>query len=66
MLYKEDLEKMVCNQGCKEDGLWIEPKCHKEAGTWARYGDGSLRISCYICGRRIAEIAVKEKKGGKL
>lgn len=61
VLYKEDLDDMVCAGGHGSKDLWLHSACHIETPTWAKYGGGVLRIRCANCGRVVAEIAVQKR-----
>ena len=62
-LYKEDMKDLRCtcgHPGC-EDPLYLHPKCHIEAPTWAKYFDGILTIECIECEQIIAEFAIASR-----
>lgn len=63
LLYIEDLKDMKCpcgRPGC-EDPIFMHAACHPSAPTWASYFDGILTISCSVCEKVIAEIAVANR-----
>lgn len=45
-----------------KEGLIIRSKCHPEVGLVIKYTtkSGKLQASCGECGRRIAEVKIKE------
>jgi hypothetical protein len=65
-LYKEDLKDLKCpcgRPGC-EDPLFFHSQCHPAAPTWTSYFDGVLTISCVVCDKIIAQIAVASRESG--
>lgn len=65
MLYREDLDPMHCQTpGCDHaahDGLYLVSRCHPRAGASVMYHDGTMFVTCRICGKDIASIAVASR-----
>lgn len=66
LTYREDLDPSVCSHpSCagKPPGhtVWFHAGCHLEAPTWVRYRDGALTITCSVCTRTLATIAVASR-----
>lgn len=45
------------------DELFLHPRCHPKAGTWASYKTGSkvVRVVCKTCRKLVCEIQVSER-----
>jgi hypothetical protein len=60
-LTKDDLERMECQiPGCKHESheFVLHSRCHYRTPTWTSYQNGVLTITCSLCHKVVAEIAV--------
>jgi len=59
-LYRERMDLLRCDcgtLGC-EDRLAFHAKCHETELLRAKYFDGVLALTCSVCNRHVARIAV--------
>lgn len=61
MIFKEDLDAMVCRNCHNGKGLNLHSACHVTSPTWSRYEDGVLVVRCATCNKVIVEVAVASK-----
>lgn len=60
-LTKDDFERMQCeNPDCRHESheLVLHSNCHPRTPTWTAYRNGVLTVTCSLCHRVVAEIAV--------
>ncbi len=62
-LYKEDLDILPCNNPecdhtSHDQTMFFHSVCHPDDPLWVSYEDGCLDITCSVCGKRIALVAV--------
>ena len=60
-LRRIDLDQLRCAAGCDGHPIVLHSVCHPRAATWAAYDreSGNLTITCCLCKREIAVIAVE-------
>lgn len=65
--YREDFDMSKCTE-CEhgapgyEDTLYLHSNCHKGLPYFAGYFDGVLTLTCAVCDKVVAKIAVASRK----
>jgi hypothetical protein len=70
VLTRDDLDQLRCSTpNCGHDHtiLYLRPRCHIDGGVEAFYDkrDGTLTLSCNVCGERLATLQIAQRTTGK-
>ncbi len=62
-LYKEDLDMFQCNNpecdhSSHDSTMFFHSACHPDDPFWVSYQDGHLEITCCVCQKTVAVVAV--------